>query len=310
MDSLTFYTKLQTTDEGREYLNLVNRVKSERKVKVRGDGNEYHHVHPKGLGGLQSGETILLTPFEHCLAHVLLAKAIPCAETLYPVSLMSESQFKKLTDLDKVTLEQIYGWSTARQKAFEYLHSLPFTEERLQKMSESHRGKTTSRKGQQLSSEHKKALSDAWTGKPKPWLRGKKHPKRVGIFLGNRNKLVLEEELQAYLDSGWQRGKTSQTREKISKKAKDRIISEETRKKISEKTRGVSKSEQHRKAISEGRKGIVFSEEHKKHISEARKHVSSGTKGKRPMWKEGKKRWFKPEEIQQKQVEGWGFYKK
>lgn len=107
-----FVAELQKTLSGQEYLAMMESIRVEcRSPHVKQDGCDMHHVHPKALGGLKDSETLKLSAFEHCKAHALLAKAIPCKETLMPVKQMSCSQIRKVADLDRATLEDMYQWS-------------------------------------------------------------------------------------------------------------------------------------------------------------------------------------------------------
>lgn len=209
-----FNTILVSTQKGREYSNLILEIQ-----KTPLQEGEKHHIHPRALGGSNDrGNLITCTPFDHCRLHALLALAVPCKETLFPVIRMSSSQCKSLSDLEKTSLDNIYQWSKSRQRAFKELHKLPFTEERLQKMSDSHKGKSTSRKGQHLSESHKEALRKAWAGKPKPWLRGKSTSSLGKIWINKDGigKRVFLSELEKYEDEGWIRGCVCKQKKEIS----------------------------------------------------------------------------------------------
>ena len=68
-----FFNQLNSCEYGRQYLELVNNLENHLEKKDKG---EVHHIHPKKMGGdLKSPENLVkLTTFNHCLAHVLLAK--------------------------------------------------------------------------------------------------------------------------------------------------------------------------------------------------------------------------------------------
>lgn len=309
MSTEEFYSALQLNEYGKQYLELIEKVRSENRVKVRNDGNELHHVHPRALGGTE-GELVLLTCYEHCLAHVLLAKTIPCLETLSPVTRLSNSQYRSLKQIQQITLEEIYGWSQIREEAYRSLHKLPYTVVRLKKMSDSHKEKHTSRRGTKLSKEHCKALSESWKGKPKPWLKGRPTYScgRLWISFNDQiNRMVLPEELEKYIQQGWVKGRTSSCGAAISKANKGHTVSEEARKKNSESKKGKKLSEEHRRHISEGRKGIIFSEEHKKHISDVRKGKSSANRGRKVVHKDGHKKYVKLCDIDSFLENGWLF---
>lgn len=209
------YAALQQSIPGRQYLSLVS---SNTPVK-EGQRFEIHHKHPRALGGDNSESNLVrLTTFQHCLAHLLLAKSYPCLETLNPIILLSGKQVHTLSDLEKVSLEECYGWSKLREKAFEELHRQNFfTDEVRKKMSESHRGKPTSRRGTTLPDQWKEKLSKVWTGKPKPWLRGKSTSSLGKIWI-NKNgvgKRIYPQDLEKFEQDGWIRGcicKSSQKR--------------------------------------------------------------------------------------------------
>ena len=62
---------------------------------------------------------------------------------------------------------------------------------------------------------------------------------------------------------------TEESKIKIGKAGKGRILSNETKKKMSQSSVGIKKTNEHRKNISKGRKGIIFSNEHRKNISKS-----------------------------------------
>lgn len=162
---------LQQSVFGQQYLALISSAPTLRE----GQRFEIHHKHPRALGGNNETDNLIkLSTYDHCVAHVLLAKAYPCLETLNPIIMLSGKQVRSLSDLERSSLEDYYQWSIQREKAFQELHKQNFfTEEVRKKMSESHKGKSTARKGTALSDGWKRKLSEVWTGRPKPWLRGK-----------------------------------------------------------------------------------------------------------------------------------------
>ena len=156
-----FRSTLLESEYGKQYLDLIDKVRSEHRTgKVGPDGEMYerHHVHPRAFGG-SKGELLRLTCYEHCVVHTLLARAIPCPESLYPIQLLCR-QVKTLSDLEKITLEEIYEWSRLKKEA------------------------NKARLGQNT------------------WIKG-----RIQIHKGEEgSKRVLPEELQSYLDAGWEMG--------------------------------------------------------------------------------------------------------
>lgn len=73
MEESKFYQRLQESEEGREYLSLIDSSK-ERDSSFREDGYELHHIFPRGLGGKKEGKLAKLTIREHVKAHELLSR--------------------------------------------------------------------------------------------------------------------------------------------------------------------------------------------------------------------------------------------
>lgn len=119
-----FFNQLNSCEYGRQYLELVTNPENHLGKKDKG---EVHHIHPRKLGGdLKAPENLVkLSVFNHCLAHVLLAKAFielnitGKHEALLMISMLSRKQYKTLSDIEKITLEDIYNWSILRQLGFE-----------------------------------------------------------------------------------------------------------------------------------------------------------------------------------------------
>lgn len=241
MTSLEFYTLLKSSERGKEYLDLIERSKNRNLQKEK--GYEIHHIQPRGLGGTNAEDNLVkLSVFEHCLAHVLLAKIYTSPVTLKPISKMSYKQFKDLSDLDRVTLEEVWEWSTLREKALHCTHTaehskhiseakkgkpswrrgMKTSEETKKKLSESNRGKPhLSARGRVVSEETRKKISKALKGKPgtRYWTgkhRSEKDRQTISDTLKGRTVLVNSEgkhvmptndRLQEYLDQGWQKGR-------------------------------------------------------------------------------------------------------
>ena len=207
------YAQLQQTKKGREYCELVHQIQAEnRSPRKYNDGFELHHIQPRALGGqVKSKDNLVkVTYFEHCKLHVLLAKAIQCFETLRPVIRMSNQQYRNCSDLERVSLEEIYEWSRLREEA----KKLEYSEETRRKISEGNKGK-------KLSEEIKQKMSELARGK-NTWSRG-----LVWINNGTEMKRVRQEILEEYLSKGWKRGELSpsgEVREKMSKSLKGKNI--------------------------------------------------------------------------------------
>lgn len=200
MTEQEFYRILEDTREGREYLDLVSSCTS--RSLVSEPGFEIHHIFITSLGGKNVQENkVKLTVFEHCRAHALLAKAIPCYKTLQPIVMMSNGQVQKLEDLEKVTLEEQLEWSRLREKA---LHQ-PKPRESVEKMKATLTGRT-------ISAEVRSHMGGAG--------RGKKF-----INNGVVHKRVLPEEVDKWLAQGWVLGRTKEVKQRIGERCKGRVSS-------------------------------------------------------------------------------------
>ena len=186
-----FYDQLNVSEAGRDYIALIESCKS--RALIPESGYEIHHRFPTSLGGLNvNANKVKFTVFEHCKAHALLAKAIPCYKTLQPITYMSVAQVQKLEDLEKVTLEDIFEWSKLREKALHH----PKSPEHRKRLSEG--AKATNK---HLTEEHKAKLDQ--TGK-------------IAVNNGEYSHLIYPDQLQEYLDKGWVRGRPQRVKEKLS----------------------------------------------------------------------------------------------
>ena len=112
MDVEIFYKSLYESEWGQKYLKLI------REPVPEGCTVEVHHIQPRALGGSNSNVNLVrLSVYQHILAHIYLAKALPCTETLLPITWMSRKSVKKLSDLEKITLEEVQEWTELRKKA-------------------------------------------------------------------------------------------------------------------------------------------------------------------------------------------------
>lgn len=193
LTSVEFFEQLQKSKEGLQYLQLIESAKV--RTLDSSVSKELHHIHPRGLGGAvrDKNNLVWLTVFEHCEAHVLLANAIPCYETAVPLNRIAGKQFQSLTDLEKISLEEIYGWSKIREESRSRLGRkgrIPWnkgkkmTDEYCQKISNSHK----LRNYKPLSEEKKKLkgqkISEAKRGKP-----GRKHTEKEKQQQSERNRI-------------------------------------------------------------------------------------------------------------------------
>ena len=232
-----FLGSLKKTEEGQKYLELIARVRSENRGVLKEKGFEIHHVHPRGLGGpVKAPENLIkFTVLEHCIAHVLLAKALPCLETFAPILKMSHKQVKTLSDLDKVTLDEIYGWTRLREQARQ-LHGDRFRGTvRLYDPKNNYSWKLV--RGQE---ELDKSLQKGYVKVQKVLMHSDELGKNIIVFPWQ----VSEKKKEGWKEGGLKRGPVpEEVRKKLSeshKGGKSHLgipVSEETRKKISETLR-------------------------------------------------------------------------
>lgn len=209
MTQLEFFDLLDNSESGKEYLRLVNQAASRENLDCK---IEKHHIHPRGLGGsvIAPNNLVNLTVYEHCLAHVLLAKAIPCPATFKPIIRMG-SQYSSLIEPEQITLEEIYQWSVWREKAIHASHS----PEHSAAISRARKGQVCNNKG------------TVWMNKD------------------GKNSRVKFTEVKQRRKNGWIEGRTEQTRLNICKAREGQPgtrlgthNSEATRRKLSEKLAG------------------------------------------------------------------------
>lgn len=198
-----FYEQLQNSKEGLEYLKIISSgKKSVHYLKDREPGFELHHIHPKSLGGSQSLKQngVKLSVFDHCKAHALLAKAIPCVETLYMITALCRNQVKSLADLDKMTLDEFYSWTELRKQAYkaksESLKGHPVSEEVRRKVSENNR-----KLGLKPPSRPKGSVGTT---------RGK-----IQVWRGMKKKYIWPDQLENYLQQGFGRKAPECVRKKL-----------------------------------------------------------------------------------------------
>jgi len=281
MTEQEFFKTLKDTKEGREYLDLVSSCLS-RSLRPE-QGFELHHIFLTSLGGKNVSENkVKFTIFEHCRAHALLAKAIPCYKTLQPITYMSRGQVTKLGDLEKVTLEEQLEWSKLREKA---LHQ-PKSPEHVEKMR-------NALKGRKLSKEVRAHMGGAG--------RGKKF-----INNGIIHKRVLPEDLDEWLTEGWTLGRTKELMTKISESTQGRTSSLKGKICVTKDGKELKiDPEDLQKYLSEGyEKGRCksFSEKRSKFL----KGRTSTTKGRKKIHNlEGVEKLIPEEQLQEYLSKGW-----
>ncbi len=215
------------------YEDLINNAKKECRQRGTGIYFENHHIIPRCMNGTDDNTNlILLTAREHFVAHWLLVKIYPdnfkliyalnsfaltnsgrrsgCshlykyARELYIQALKHDDVWKRkmaksLSELIWVKNEKTGDCLRIHKNSLDSFLSLGYTNGRFikhrispsketrEKISKSHKGKT-------CTTEQKQVLSQ--NGKNKVW-----------ICNGIENKHIQKEELEIYLNCGWNRGR-------------------------------------------------------------------------------------------------------
>lgn len=187
-----FYRQLGESDYGKQYLALIESAK-DRGLKPE-KGYERHHIHSRALGGGNEDENLVkLTILEHCVAHYYLAKAIPCWKTLYPILKLSGKEVRDLSDLERLTLEEVCNWSTFKEQ----IAHMPKPPELVEKNRLGHLGKKLH---------------------PEQIIKRTAH--RIGTWTVNKDgveKFIKPEDWPEFEKNGWVRGRAASFRKNSSK---------------------------------------------------------------------------------------------
>lgn len=128
MDSVEFFRRLKSSKEGRKYLKLIEENKGKDRNLSWERGFERHHIQPRALGGSEDFSNLVkLTVFDHILAHLYLAKALPCYDTVAATCIMCGKQVKSLSEIQKISLKEVYVQANIRQLRRQFVK--PKTEE-------------------------------------------------------------------------------------------------------------------------------------------------------------------------------------
>ena len=116
MNSSDFFEKLENSTYGKEYLRIVSKGSKDLTYEK---GFERHHILPRSLGGTNEKQNLVkLTTYQHVLAHYYLALGFPSKETIGAFSCITRfHQFKHLSELEQITLQQLEHWSKLREQA-------------------------------------------------------------------------------------------------------------------------------------------------------------------------------------------------
>lgn len=107
------------------YLELVNNKEA---TSIREDSSiryENHHIIPRCFGGDDSPSNVArLTTYEHLLAHYYLALITDHVYMFNAINIMLGRQFKDISEIERVKLEELKHWSDIRDKSRKRLFSL------------------------------------------------------------------------------------------------------------------------------------------------------------------------------------------
>lgn len=241
MNSVVFEERLKTSESGLHYIDLIEKISKLQRKLVKEKGFNLHHIQPRALGGVDSADNLIrLTVLEHCIAHALLAKAIPCEQTLRPIVRLSTSQVTKLSDLDKCTLEDMCKWASLYEEALRQPRPLSVIE----------KIKDTKRKNPYKATEEtKRKISLATKGKPK----SEETRRKMSLFQKGRPKSELHRLHNIEAHRGLKHSEEWKKKHSLTMTGKKH--SEETCIKISNALKGLQKSELHKFHLSQSKKG-------------------------------------------------------
>ena len=284
----SFYEKLNETDNGKSYLSLIQNARSKNKNIV--ERFEIHHIFPISLGGSDSPENkIKLTVYEHCLAHLYLAKCFSYPETYFVLNRMSGKKFLELSDLEQVTLEDVYGWSQTRSLAKERIRGTRCS------ICDSNTGRVIrvnkEELGEYLDEGFRVGISEEKQEANRSRNLGKIHISNEQLRV---NKMVSADRLDSYLKQGWSLGRLQSFKSSLKGKVpvnrhgqEKHITQEELQKYLDEGwLKGTSEKQKinHGKTMKgrvriykEDRGLTVFPEEAEKYYKQGWKRGRSGT---------------------------------
>jgi hypothetical protein len=240
----------------KHYNLLIERAKNR---SLLGYG-EWHHIIPKCLNGEDISDNLVhLTPEEHFVAHQLLIKIYPLEPKLvYAARMMTQENKKRSRRNNKM-----YGW--LKRKHSEAKKTYRHSEEVRKKLSESHKGKISPKKGKTLEEIH-----------------GFEKAKEIRLKCGSKNKGKPSPRLGVKL--------SEETKQKISKANLGKVVSEEAKKKNSKSHSGMNNHFYGKKHTAESRQKI----------SEAKRNISKETRLKMSMARKGKSPWNKGLKLKEK----------
>ena len=88
-------------------------------------GFEKHHIIPRAFGGTDEHSNLVkLTIYEHILAHYYLALGTKNVHMFHAFNCIMGKQYKALSDLEKIKLEELEHWAQIREQARQRMFSV------------------------------------------------------------------------------------------------------------------------------------------------------------------------------------------
>lgn len=175
----------------KRYINFISKIEAKGKRNL--ETVEKHHIVPKSL--FMNNNLIELTPKEHYIVHHILARALR-GKMIYAFQLMSLKNHYKITariyeEIRKALIKEM------SENPIGYCKSEFWTEEKRRKLCEKRKGSGNAMYGK------RKELSP--------------HYGKIAVTKENKTIFIQKNELQSYLDRGYQKRIKESVRNNISK---------------------------------------------------------------------------------------------
>lgn len=213
-------------------------------------GFEAHHIIPRAMQDTPDDRCVRLTPFQHIYAHYLLALEDERAKIIF--ALMVQYNFKKLSDLEKITLEQLEEWARLREEGRTHPDYLKRCSERSKRMwadEDFYKQQTQKIRDWYASTENRKVFSDRIK------RMYEEHPELKQIQSDNFKKMWADTDFKA----------------RMKEKAKETWSREDLRQRVGESTSRYYADESNRQKQSEISRNYWESEEARKNQADIMK---------------------------------------
>ena len=116
-----FNKLLRTSEYGGKYLQVIAAGYNRPRPKsLRGrstKGYERHHIIPRAFGGTDENNLVLLTTYEHIVAHYYLVLLTDNVHMFTAFNYMLGKQFTRITEIERIKLEELEHWAHVRNEA-------------------------------------------------------------------------------------------------------------------------------------------------------------------------------------------------